>query len=907
MKGAGTMSYLFWKLFTYVSRAILSLRYRIEIKGLERLSEKELKQPGGTLFLPNHPALMDPLFIFLILWPRFRMRPIVIEYIYRMPILRPFMKLIRALSIPCFDTSVNQLKIKKAQASFREIAEGLKKGDNFILYPSGRLKNTGKEILGGSSGAHSLVQECPQANIVLIRTTGLWGSSFSRALIGRSPDLMQTLWHGLKVIVKNGIFFAPRRKVTIEIEPNPADFPRSQISRVEFNRYLEKWYNRYPHEQGNPREEEPITLISYSFWRNEVPKVFEPKKKREGALEAAISAETKDKIYGEIRRILENADLEITPDLNLAMDLGMDSLNIADMVTFLAQNWDIGELHPEELDTVQSVLELAEGARTASPTSIHQVQNKVRWPEQAGRPEPLAPQGETIPEAFLRCCDRMGSYTACADDVVGVMSYKKMKRAALVLAQAFSAFPETHVAVLLPASVGSFIVILALQLAGKTPVMLNWTLGSRYLEEMMKIAGAKRVISSWRFMERLSHVEFGSLVDQMCLIEDLRQTLTLKQKLKGAFLSLLSCDAILRSLSLKKKIQGDSQAVILYTSGTESMPKGVPLSHGNILSNQRAVTECVPLSHPDILYGILPPFHSFGFTVTGLFPLLIGVRVAFYPDPTDSFALAEGVERWGATLFCSAPSFLKGLFYAAKKEQLKSVRLFVTGAEKAPQELYDRVKNLSTGALLVEGYGLTECSPVLTFTRPNLPPKGVGQPLPGVELCTIHLETQELLAKGKEGEVCAIGPNVFKGYVGTNRSPFIELNGRQWYRTGDIGYLDADNHLILSGRLKRFTKIGGEMISLAAIEEALSSALVKQGKIHVDVPSLAVCADERVPGKPQLILFTTFAFDKETANEMLRELGFSRLIKISAVKTIEEIPLMAIGKTHYPRLQSLIT
>lgn len=900
------MSYLFWTVFTYLSRAILSLRYKIEIKGLDRLNPEQLNHPGGVLFLPNHPALMDPLFIFLILWPKFRMRPIVIEYIYRMPFLRPFMKLIRALSIPCFDTSVNQLKVKKAQIAFRQIADGLKGGDNFILYPAGRLKNTGKEILGGSSGAHSLAQECKDANIVLIRTTGLWGSSFSRALIGRSPDLMQTLWHGVKVILKNGIFFAPRRKVLIEIVPNPADFPRSVISRVEFNRYLEKWYNQYIDEQGKIVEEEPARLISYSRWKEDLPQLFEPKKKKGTSSEAAISAETKDKVYGEIRRILENPDLSITPDMNLAMDLGMDSLNIADMVTFLAQTWDTGELHPEELDTVQSVLEIAEGARTVTPTSIHQVVHKT-WPQEAGRPQPKPPQGETIPEAFLHCCDRMGSYAACADDVVGVLSYKKMKRAALVLAQYFLKLPQTHVAVLLPASAGSFIVILALQFAGKTPVMLNWTLGPRYLEEMMKIAGAQTVVSSWRFLEKLSHVEFGSLVDQMCLIEDIRQSLSLKDKLKGAFLSLLSASSVKRFLSLKEKVQGDTQAVILYTSGTESMPKGVPLTHRNILSNQTAAAECVPLNETDILYGILPPFHSFGFTVTGLFPLLIGVKVAFYPDPTDSFALAEGVNRWKATLFCSAPSFLKGLFYAAKKEQLKTVRLFVTGAEKAPQELYDRVKKLETGAQLLEGYGLTECSPVLTFTRPHLTPKGVGQPLPGVELCTIHLETQQLLEAGKEGEVCARGPNVFKGYIGISRSPFISINGKDWYRTGDIGYLDSENHLILSGRLKRFTKIGGEMISLAAIEEALNTELVKREKIQVDVPSLAVCADERVAGKPQLILFTTFPIDKETINEILRELGFSRLIKISAVKIIEEIPLMAIGKTHYPRLQSLIT
>src|SRR3989338_4395713 len=197
----------FWILLSKLCWILLSLRYRIKVKGLDKLHAARRAQKRGLLFLPNHPAHMDPLFLFLLLWPAFRMHPVVIEYIYRLPLLRSVMRVVRGISIPNFDTSVNQLKVKRAQEAILKVAEGLKNGENFVLYPAGRLKSSGKEVLGGASGAHALVQECPSAGIVLVRTDGLWGSSFSRALLGRSPELPKTLWHGFKILLKNGLFF----------------------------------------------------------------------------------------------------------------------------------------------------------------------------------------------------------------------------------------------------------------------------------------------------------------------------------------------------------------------------------------------------------------------------------------------------------------------------------------------------------------------------------------------------------------------------------------------------------------------------------------------------------------------------------------------------------------------------
>jgi long-chain-fatty-acid--[acyl-carrier-protein] ligase len=867
---------------------------------MDKLTPERLNRPGGMLFIPNHPALVDPLFNFIWLWPKFRMRPLMVEYIYKLPLLQFVVRLVKAIPVPNFEASVNELKLKNAEKSVREIAEGLKAGDNFLVYPSGRLKTTGKELLGGSASVHELLKECPNSNVVLIRTTGLWGSSFSRALLGRSPDLSDTLKQGMKVLLKNLFFFAPRRRIVIEIEPNPDDFPRGDFSRIDLNRYLENWYNRYPDEEGNIHEVEPLTLISYSRWKKELPVVYQPKEKvnHNGA---NVSEETRTKIYNEIKRILDRPDLDIQPEQNIAYDLGMDSLNVAEFIAYLAKHFEVGELHPEDLETVGAILAIAEGGKEAKPLSRPPV--AFTWPEEQNRPAPALPVGRTIPEAFFHSCQRMQSLAACGDDLIGVLSYAKLRRSVLVLAKYFKTWKEERVAVLLPASTGAYIAILALQTAGKTPVMLNWTLGPRYLEEMMKLSGAEKIVSSWRFLDRLPNVQFGSCLDKIVLLEDIRKSLTFSMKLSGALLAKGSVNQIVRAMGLDTADE-NSPCVILFTSGTEAVPKGVPLSHKNIISNQRSAMQCIDVRASDVLYGILPPFHSFGFSVAGLFPFLSGIRVAFYPDPTDSFALAEGIHRWKVSLFCSAPSFLKGLFAAAKKEQLTTIRYFVSGAEKAPQELFDRVAQLKTEGQLVEGYGITECSPILTLNRPNLPPQGVGRLAPGIEMRTIHPETLEPLAEGSEGEICVCGDNVFQGYLGNPRSPFIEIEGKSWYRTGDLGYLDKERNLILSGRLKRFTKVGGEMISLGAIEEAVTKALLSQKRISPDVPSVALCSDER-GGNAKLILFTTIDLEREEANQILQQAGFSNLVKISAVKKIETIPLMGAGKTDYRSLQAL--
>lgn len=882
-----------------VARTLLSLRYKVKIKGKELLTKEHLNKKRGVLVLPNHPAHLDPILLVVNLWPTLKMRPLVVEYMYRKKILTFFMDLVKAIPIPDFESSINDIKLQKGEMILNEIEKGLKRKENFMLYPSGRLKHTGKEIIGGASAVHDLVQRCPEMNVVLIRTVGLWGSSFSRAVGGQPPDFKKSFFRGLFTVLKNGIFFMPRRKVEIEILPNPQDFP-IKVSRLDLNRYLENWYNQYPSykEKGKVLEIEPLVLVSYSFYRKDYPQVKQIKQFQKKRYAGKVSLKKKHEITKYLATLCEIKSEEMKESMSLAIDLGLDSLDIANVMAFLSDHYDTGNIHPEDLETVRDVLEVAEGRMKGSK---EEELVKIRWPKQTKRAAPKMPQGKTMIESFLQCCHEMGSFQACADDLSGTISYKQMKRAVLVLSLEIKKIPGKYQAIMLPASVGAYVTILATLMAGKIPVMLNWTLGPRYLNEMMKVSKAKKVLTSWRFLEKLSHVEFGNIKNEIIYLEDIRKKISLSSKLKGVYHSFRSTKKILKSYGLTH-IKETTPAVVLFTSGTEAVPKAVPLSHKNILSNQQAAMQCVDLNASDVILGILPPFHSFGFSVAGLFPILSGVRVAFYPDPTDSFALGAQVKKWDVTIFCGAPSFIMALLQASEKKQLQTIRFFITGAEKAPDRLFEKVESLGKKKIVIEGYGITECAPILSLTRPHKPRIGVGELIPGVKACTIHPETLKPLDEQENGEICVRGPNVFSGYIGRAKSPFITLHNQVWYRTGDLGTIE-NNHIILSGRLKRFAKIGGEMISLKGIEDVISKHVLSSADLD-EGPQLAVCVDESDASKSTLVLFTTVEIDRKKVNDILRQEGFSRLVKISKVQTIEEIPLLGTGKTDYRKLQA---
>lgn len=891
----------------YLMRFGLSFRYRVTVKGTEHLNPKELNKPGGVLFLPNHPTVfVDPTLVTLAIWKKYPIRPVIVEYMYYTPMIHTVMRFMNALPIPNFVTTSNSLKKKKADQALEVIIDELKKKENFLIYPAGKTKHQAREIIG-ASGVHRIIQAVPEANVVLVRTTGLWGSSFSRALTaGAAPDMFQAIFAGIKMAFKNLLFFTPRRKVTIEFSPAGADFPYHG-TRLEMNRYLEKWYNRPDGILPQIGEEpgESLYLVSYSMWKNQIPHVETSLKRETDINISKIPLKIQENVKHKLFEMTQIPAEQIKPEMDLAGDLGLDSLDIAELLSFLDEQYNVSGVPVHELTTVGKVMAIAV-KQISFVEEIEEVQTDLsNWFKPRSQEKAKLAAGKTVPEVFLNCCRERGNEAACGDATAGVLTYADAKLRLVLLAEYIRRLPGEYIGIMLPSSVAAYLTILACQLAGKIPLLINWTVGPRHLESVAALSQVKVILSSWAFLDRLENVDLNGIEDMIVMLEDVRRQFSIKDKILAFLRSKLSTDTLLSIFKIKN-LSKDAKAVLLFTSGTESMPKGVPLSHENILSNQRESLEAVGILRDDVLLGILPPFHAFGFTLSGLLPLLAGFRVAYSPDPTDGMKLARAIDRWKATLVCGAPSFLKGIFKNNLPEQLQSLRLVVTGAEKAPDELFQIVNRLGHCQLL-EGYGITECSPVISVNMTGVQSKGVGLPLKGIRLLIVSLDHHLPLPQGEQGLILVKGPNVFSGYLNKGiSSPFLPVNGEDWYSTGDLGSIDPEGNLIISGRLKRFIKVGGEMVGLAAIEDALLKAAVHQTASAEEGPLLAVCAKEDAGEKTKIFVFTRFAVSLEEVNRVLKEAGFSNLVRIYKVKQVDGIPLMGSGKTNYRALEAML-
>jgi len=887
---------------------LLLFRYRITVKGLDKLNSETLKNPGGILFMPNHCSIfIDPSIVVTTIYKKFAVRPIIVEYMYYLPVVQFAMRMIRALPVPDFDITSNSLKKKKMERVIHTMVEDLRKGDNYVIYPAGRTKHTSQEIIGGASAVHRLIQEAPEANIVLVRTKGLYGSMFSRADPNNQPTFFGTSWEGFKIVLKNLLFFTPKRHITVEFEVAPADFPYKG-TKQEINQWLENWYNQ-PDGLTAQEGEHPgdsIIRVPYYFWSKKLPE-FKPSSKDETEKYDLnkVPPEVRKKVIAKVAEMAETTPDRITPELSLAADLGMDSLGTAELVAFLHDEFDVSKVPVIQLTTVGKLMAIASGLIVCKEEEEGELKISKKWFHPLPHKRVYAEKGETIPEAFLHIAKRLTHQVCCADDRSGVLTYGQLELRALILAGYLKNLPGEYIGIMLPASVAANLLVLAIQMAGKVPIMINWTVGPRHLESVVQLTKVQTVLTSWSFVDRLDNIDLTPIEDQLVMLEDIKHHFGLVAKVRAFFLSLRGTQKILRSLAAQPPTP-ESRAVILFTSGTESMPKGVPLTHRNLLSNIKEYTSTVQLFNDDIFYGILPPFHSFGFTAGGFLGLLAGIRTAYYPNPTEGAKLAAGVEKWGITLICGAPTFIKGILKAATPEQLRTLRICVTGAEKAPPDLFQKMEELSDHLTLLEGYGITECAPVLTLTREGEPHIGVGKAITGVEIKIVNSETHKPVSVGTRGLIVAHGPNIFGGYLNPGLdSPFITMDGKQWYKTGDLGYLDDKGNLTLSGRMKRFIKVGPEMVSLASIEDALMQIAQKKGwSLAHEGPSLAICAKEQEGERPKISLFCMFNVSVDEVNKNLKEAGFSNLVRVSNVQHLDEIPIMGTGKINYRALES---
>ena len=866
------------------ARVLLWLRYRVRVVGLDAVRRRGR---SGILFLPNHPALIDPVIVLSVLHKWFAPRSLADQdqtdrFFIRWAARRMGARIIPS---PVKHGAAARPVVERALA---ESIEGLRHGENLLLYPSGHAYYQRLEDLRGNSAVHTILQAVPDVRVVLVRIRGLWGSSFSRAS-GREPHVARILKKGILRLLANGIVFAPRRAVDVELV-EPDDLPRT-ASRNAINACLEAFYNA---------DAPPNTYVPYTLWeRGGARPRPEPARPEMAGDVRTVPPATRDIVVGHLAELTGRPG--VRDDQHLAQDLGLDSLARAELLVWLEAEFGFPQGDSDALQTVGDALLAACGETVSTAHGDLQPIPAAWFARGAATDRLAAPAAATVTEAFLEQARRAPGRIVVADQLRGAKSYRDLVTAILVLKPRIAALEGERVGIMLPASVAADTVYLATLFAGKTPVMVNWTVGPRNMVHSLDLVGVRRVLTAQALLDRLAAqgADLSALAGRFVPLEQLAGRISLFAKLAALAKSRLSW------ASLRNARVSDT-AAILFTSGSEALPKAVPLAHANLAANLGAVLQVVALRADDRLLGMLPPFHALGLTGNILPALCGGLRTVYHANPTEAGALARLIEAYRATVLIGTPTFLGGIVRASTAEQLASLRLVVTGAEKCPARVYAALAERCPRAVVLEGYGVTECSPIISLNDEAEPRPGtIGKVLPSYEHVVLGIETGRPVGVGEPGVLLVRGPSVFDGYLHHDgRPPFQSFDGRPWYRTGDIVSRDADGVLTFRGRLKRFVKLGGEMVSLPAVEAVLARHYAAEPDGD-DAPALAVEA-AHAGGRPELVLFTTRPLDRADVNRVLRDAGLSPLHNVRRVVHLDELPLLGTGKTNYRALKAML-
>jgi acyl-[acyl-carrier-protein]-phospholipid O-acyltransferase/long-chain-fatty-acid--[acyl-carrier-protein] ligase len=486
-----------------------------------------------------------------------------------------------------------------------------------------------------------------------------------------------------------------------------------------------------------------------------------------------------------------------------------------------------------------------------------------------------------------------GGHPIVADPTAGPLDYNRVLRASVMLGRrlARNAAPGEAVGVMLPSSVGAALAFLGLQAIGRVPAMLNHTAGVDTVLSACRTAQLRTVITSRRFVE-LAKLEklaeaLARAVDLVWL-EDLRAALGLGDKLYGLF-ALRFAAGRHRRLG----IGAADPAAILFTSGSEGAPKGVVLSHANLLANRHQLAARVDFSPADQVLNALPMFHSFGLTAGFLLPLLAGVRVFLYPSPLHYRIVPELAYGIGATLLFGTDTFLAGYARAAHPYDFYALRYVFAGAEPVREETR-RAWAERFGKRILEGYGVTECSPVIAVNTPMHFKAGtVGRLLPLIEH---RLDPVEGIEQG--GRLVLRGPNVMAGYLLADRPGALLPPRDGWHDTGDIVRIDDEGFVTIVGRAKRFAKIGGEMVSLAVAERIALAAYPHARHAVVAVP------DAR-RGERLVLVSEAPAVARDRLVEAAHREGLPEIAVPRDALAVAALPLLGSGKVDYPAVQRI--
>jgi acyl-[acyl-carrier-protein]-phospholipid O-acyltransferase/long-chain-fatty-acid--[acyl-carrier-protein] ligase len=449
-----------------------------------------------------------------------------------------------------------------------------------------------------------------------------------------------------------------------------------------------------------------------------------------------------------------------------------------------------------------------------------------------------------------------------------------------------------RIGLLLPNVNATPVVILALWRLGKVPAMLNFSSGIPTMLACVELAGLKHIVTSRAFLERarLNLDAFLNAGIKLIYLEDVSAGISRAWK----FCALLRHVLIPHPAGRSTQTAG-STAVIVFTSGSEGVPKGVELTHGNILANIRQMLAITDFTDSDRLFNCLPLFHSFGLTVGTFVPLVRGLYVFLYPSPLHYRVVPSVLYDRDYTVFVSTNTFLNGYARKAHPYDFRSLRYLFSGAEKL-QEATALVWSQKYGVNILEGYGATECAPCVSLNTPLEPRYGsVGRLMPGMEY---KLEPVEGVTEG--GRLFVRGPNVMKGYLNADaNAKFLALDG--WYDTGDIVSVDAEGYLHIRGRMKRFAKVSGEMVSLTAVEDALAGAFPQYGlRCQVAV----ITRPDESKGEVLIAVSNEPKLTLDEIRQAVKAKGLTNLSVPGEIQVVKEIPKLGTGKVNHRELQA---
>jgi acyl-[acyl-carrier-protein]-phospholipid O-acyltransferase/long-chain-fatty-acid--[acyl-carrier-protein] ligase len=519
----------------------------------------------------------------------------------------------------------------------------------------------------------------------------------------------------------------------------------------------------------------------------------------------------------------------------------------------------------------------------------------------------------SLPEAWIETVKSNGSAMAVAELGAEPISHTRFLTACIAFSRRIKAnSPETNVGLLLPSVTGGAIANLAAMLAGKVVVNINYSASVEAQLSAIKKSDIKSIYTSRKFIDKLEQrgiaIQRVLAGSKVLYLEDLKEKIGKLELLTILVaVTLLPADMLKKLFCVHKKVT--EPAAILFSSGSEGAPKGIVLSHQNIIANAKQAAEVLNIDADDVLLGCLPLFHAFGLTVGLFVPAVTGIPVAYHPDPTDAINVAKAIKKFNATIFCGTSTFFRLYIRNSRVHplMLESLRMVIAGAEKLSPDVKQAFQ-LKFNRELFEGYGVTETAPVASVNIPNKMDSTdysvqlgnkegtVGMPLPGTSFRIVDPDSLEELPIGDEGLVVIGGSQVMLGYLNDPEKTdevIYQQDGIRWYKTGDKGKLDLDGFLTIVDRYSRFAKLAGEMVSLGAVEQTVRDVLA-----DVELEVVAVTMPDPKKGE-KVILLVGHGKNADQIRRKMIEHKINPLMIPSDVYEIDEVPKLGSGKTDY--------